>query len=132
LERATLLSPMMESTNSLFAAGLLVAAGLWQLTPIKQTCLRHCRSPVLFLSQNWRPGYGGAFRIGVHHGAYCLGCCWFLMGLLFFGGVMNFYWIMGLAAYVLLEKTVPVGHRVSGAVGMALCIWGIGMAAFSL
>ena len=72
----------------------------------------------------WRSGSGGAFRMGVEHGAYCVGCCWFLMGLLFFGGVMNLFWIGGIAVFVLLEKTIPVGHWLGHAVGIALIAWG--------
>jgi predicted metal-binding membrane protein len=124
LEATALLSPMLVSTNGMLSALLLIAAGLYQLTPIKQACLKHCRSPIHFVMTGWRDGQGGAFRMGVEHGAYCVGCCWFLMGLLFFGGVMNLYWIGGIAVIVLLEKTVPAGHWLSHAVGGALVIWG--------
>ena len=105
LQREGLLSPMMTSTSRLFGAGLLLAAGLWQMTPLKAVCLRRCRSPIGFLAMHWRSGTRGAFGMGVKHGAYCLGCCWFLMALLFFGGVMNLIWIAGLALIVLIEKT---------------------------
>ena len=105
-------------------AAILVAAGLWQLAPIKHACLRQCRSPVGFLAEHWRAGSRGAFRMGLVHGAYCVGCCWFLMTLLFFGGVMNLWWIGGLAAYVLLEKLMPMGHWLGCAVGAALVGWG--------
>lgn len=100
----------METTSTLLGACLLAAAGVWQLTPLKHACLRHCRSPVHYLTTHWRSGARGGFMMGFGHGVYCLGCCWFLMGLLFYGGVMNLYWVAGLAAYVLLEKTVPRGH----------------------
>jgi predicted metal-binding membrane protein len=73
----------------------------------------------------WRGGSAGAFRMGLEHGAYCLGCCWFLMALLFFGGVMNLWWIGGLAVYVLMEKMVPMGHWLSYAVGVGLTAWGV-------
>lgn len=113
-EGAGLLSPMMmNSTNALFAAAILLFAGLYQLTPIKQACLRHCRGPIQYLSRHWRPGAGGALQMGLHHGAYCLGCCWGLMAILFFGGIMNLYWIIGLAIIVLLEKLMPIGPRLS-------------------
>ncbi|HIG16312.1 MAG TPA: DUF2182 domain-containing protein, partial [Candidatus Handelsmanbacteria bacterium] len=92
LERVGLMSAGMTPTSALLAAGLLVAAGLYQITPVKQACLRHCRGPLPFLMEHWRSGKGGAFTMGWTHGAYCLGCCWFLMGLLFVGGVMNLYW----------------------------------------
>jgi predicted metal-binding membrane protein len=124
-EAAGILSPMMMSSSSLlFAAAILVAAGLYQLTPAKQACLRHCRGPIQFLMGHWRPGRWGAFCMGAEHGAYCLGCCWALMALLFFGGVMNLYWIAGLAVIVLLEKTIPAGDTVGKVTGALLMLWG--------
>jgi predicted metal-binding membrane protein len=120
LERAGLLSAMMVTTSRWLGAGILIAAGLWQLTPIKHACLRQCRSPVAYLSAHWRDGRSGAFFMGLGHGAYCLGCCWFLMALLFVGGVMNLYWIAGIAAYVLLEKLLPMGHWLGYATGVTL------------
>jgi predicted metal-binding membrane protein len=128
LESARLLSPMLETTNRWLGAAILVAAGLWQLTPLKSMCLRHCRTPLSFLVGSWRPGGAGALRMGLEHGAFCLGCCWFLMALLFFGGVMNLYWIAGLTVFVLLEKTIPLGHWLSRAAGVALVAWGIVLA----
>ncbi len=124
LERVGLLSSMMASTSAWLGGAILIAAGLWQLTPMKTVCLRHCRAPLSFLSGHWKPGRIGAFRMGLEHGAYCVGCCWFLMGLLFVGGIMNLYWIAGLAAFVLIEKTVPLGHWVSRVAGAALLVWG--------
>ncbi|MDJ0948977.1 MAG: DUF2182 domain-containing protein [Alphaproteobacteria bacterium] len=123
-ERLAWLSPMMVSTSAVLGAFLLLAAGLYQLTPVKQACLRHCRSPLHFISSRWRTGRGGALIMGLEHGAFCVGCCWFLMGLLFFGGVMNLYWIAGLALFVLLEKTIPAGHWLGYATGLALMAWG--------
>ncbi len=125
LEAARLMSPMLETTNVWLGTAILLAAGVWQLTPFKAACLRHCRSPLSFLSQAWRPGNWGALQMGIHHGAYCLGCCWFLMALLFFGGVMNLYWIAGLAVFVLLEKMVPHGHWFGRAVGAGLIAVGV-------
>lgn len=119
-----LLSPMMVTTSYWLGSAILLAAGVWQLTPIKSICLRHCRSPMGFLVQGWRPGRLGAFRMGLEHGSYCLGCCWFLMGLLFFGGIMNLFWIIGLASLVLLEKTVPMGSWIGRIVGIGLAAWG--------
>ena len=130
-ERAGILSPMLVGTNVVFGGMLLLAAGIYQLTPIKQACLRHCRSPLAVLSSHWRLGARGALRMGLVHGAFCMGCCWFLMGLLFFGGVMNLYWIAGIALFVLFEKTVPAGHWLSYATGVALFIWGAGMLALA-
>lgn len=131
LDRAKLLSPMLETHSVTLAGALLVFAGLYQLTPLKQTCLRHCRSPIEFIMTEWRGGRGGAFAMGLLHGAYCLGCCWVLMLLLFVGGVMNLYWVAGIAAYVLLEKTAPVGHWLSRLIGVVLVTWG-GLTLFSL
>jgi predicted metal-binding membrane protein len=125
LERLGLLSPMMVTTDYWLGGAILLAAGLWQLTPIKGICLRHCRSPMGFLVQSWRPGRGGALRMGLEHGSFCLGCCWFLMGLLFFGGIMNLFWIIGLAVFVLLEKTVPMGSWIGRIVGVGVAAWGV-------
>jgi predicted metal-binding membrane protein len=124
LEQSGLLSSMMVSTSVILGAGLLIAAGIYQLTPLKHACLRHCRSPIFFISHHWRPGDLGALRMGVEHGAFCTGCCWFLMALLFYGGVMNLFWIVGLALFVLLEKTVPAGHWLGRITGVLLIAWG--------
>jgi len=124
LEQLGLLSPMMATTSYWLGSAILLAAGVWQLTPIKTICLRHCRSPMGFLVQSWRPGRLGAFRMGLEHGTYCLGCCWFLMGLLFFGGIMNLFWIIGLAGFVLLEKTTPMGSWIGRIVGIGVAVSG--------
>ena len=129
LERLGLLSPMMTTTSYRLGGAILIAAGLWQLTPIKGVCLRHCRSPLSFIAHSWRPGRLGAVRMGIEHGAYCLGCCWFLMGLLFFGGVMNLVWIGGVAAFILLEKTIPMGHWLGRIAGVAIGAWGVALLA---
>lgn len=124
LERLGLLHAMMMwSLDRWLSAGLLIAAGLYQLTPLKHMCLRHCRSPAGFLSQHWRKGQLGAFRMGLDHGVYCVGCCWFLMALLFAGGVMNLVWIAGLAIFVLIEKLAPHGQWIART-GGALCMGG--------
>jgi len=125
LQRLGAMSPTMATTSVWLGGSALVAAGLWQLTPMKDVCLRHCRSPLRFLAEAWRPGRLGAFRMGLRHGAYCLGCCWVLMGLLFVGGIMNLYWILGLAALVLMEKTAPMGRWLARAAGAALVVWGV-------
>jgi predicted metal-binding membrane protein len=124
LARLALLSPMMVATSVTLGACLLIGAGIWQFTPLKHACLRHCRAPAEFLSRYWRPGQAGAVHMGMLHGAYCLGCCWMLMLLLFYGGIMNLYWIAGLATLVLVEKIAPMGMRISGVVGAVLIIWG--------
>ena len=117
LERAALLSPMMVSASPWLGGGLLILAGLYQWTPLKNACLVHCRSPITFLAHHWRPGRVGAFRMGLHHGLYCVGCCWVLMALLFVFGVMNLLWIAALAIFVLLEKVLPRGDLVGRASG---------------
>ena len=122
-----LLSPEMVTTSVAIGALLLIGAGIWQLTPLKQACLLHCRSPVLFMAQHWRRGAIGAWRMGIEHGAYCVGCCWVLMLLLFYGGVMNVYWIASLTVAVLVEKTAPAGRWLSKLVGIGLIGWGIAL-----
>ncbi len=125
LAQLGLMSLMMATPSYRLGGSILIAAGLWQLTPIKGVCLRHCRSPMGFLAQSWRPGRLGAFRMGTRHGAYCLGCCWLLMSLLFVGGIMNLFWIAGLTGFVLLEKTIPMGHWFGRIVGIAVAAWGV-------
>jgi predicted metal-binding membrane protein len=120
LTRATVLTPMMEIDSRMVAAALLVAAGVYQLTPLKRSCLRACRSAAVVVSAGWRPGAGGAFRLGVQHGVVCLGCCWVLMLLLFAGGVMNLYVIGGITAMVAIEKLSPAGVYASPAAGVVL------------
>jgi predicted metal-binding membrane protein len=124
LERAGLSSMAMASTSATLGGVILLAAGLYQFTSVKSACLRYCQSPVLFLSRHWRPGAVGALRMGLRHGSYCLGCCWFLMALLFVSGVMNLVWIAGIALYVACEKLLPLGHRLSRAAGVALILAG--------
>jgi len=125
LERAGLLSPMtLNTTSAMLAGSILIFAGLYQLTPLKEACLKHCRSPIQFLSQQWQAGVTGALKMGLHHGVYCLGCCWGLMVILFFGGIMNLYWIIGLAIIVLIEKLVPVGVWVGKVIAVVLIAWG--------
>ena len=116
LEHAALVSSAMRTTTSVLTGLLLVAAGIYQWTSLKHACLRNCRSPIHFVTRHWRADPGGAFRLGLFHGAYCVGCCWALMGLLFAGGLMNIAWVAGLAVFVLLEKTTFVGTRVGRAV----------------
>ena len=123
LHRAGLLSPMMVTSSAVLGGAVLIAAGLYQWTPLKSSCLRHCQSPLQFITHHWREGIGGAFRMGAEHGLYCLGCCWFPMCLLFVGGVMNLLWIAGLALFVLLEKLAP-NRWVPATSGALLVVWG--------
>jgi len=124
LDAAELLSETMALAGTLAAGAVLVLAGIYQWTPLKQACLRHCRSPLDFLLHYWRDGALGAFVSGARHGVFCLGCCWMLMVLLFVGGIMNLAWIAGIALIVLIEKTLPWGGRMSQVTGAALVIWG--------
>ncbi len=125
LERAGLLSPMMVSKSSILGAALLILAGVYQWLPLKDKCLDHCRSPVDFISHHWQSGTLGAFKMGLSHGGYCLGCCWALMALLFVGGVMNLLWIALIALFVLLEKILPLGDRGGRVSGILMIITGL-------
>jgi predicted metal-binding membrane protein len=121
-----LISPMMETTSRAAGATLLLIAGVYQFTPMKHACLRTCQSPFGFLMSHWRNGSSGAFRMGLEHGAYCVGCCWALMLLLFAGGVMNLVVIAALTAFVAFEKLTPFGvqgARVSGVLLMMAGVW---------
>jgi predicted metal-binding membrane protein len=120
LASALVLTPMMEPATPIAAAVVLAIAGLYQLTPLKRACLRACRSPLGFMVQRWRGGAAGAFRLGMDHGTYCLGCCWALMLILFAGGVMNLMIIVTLTMWVLVEKIAPFGERTATASGIAL------------
>jgi len=124
LERAVLLSPMMVSSSPALGGALLIGAGIYQLTPFKDACLEHCRSPAHFIAEHWRSGTLGALRMGIEHGAYCLGCCWVLMGLLFFGGVMNLLWIAAITLFVLVEKIAPHGARGGRWAGVGMILAG--------
>lgn len=111
LDRLALLSPLMVASSPILGGALLIAAGIYQFSPIKDACLKHCRTPLTYLAQHWRHGFGGALRMGLQHGLYCIGCCWAIMLLLFVGGVMNLLWVAALAVFVLLEKLAPLGGR---------------------
>ena len=115
----------MVSASPVLGGSLLIGAGVYELTPYKHACLAHCRAPAHFISRHWRGGFAGAFRIGLALGAYCLGCCWVLMGLLFVGGVMNLLWIAAIAVFILLEKTVPFGETGGRVVGAAMILIGL-------
>ena len=125
LERIGLVSAMwMWSESAPLTGSFLVLAGGYQLTPLKSACLDGCRSPVEFLSRHWRAGSAGAFRLGLVHGAYCVGCCWALMLLLFAGGVMNLLWIAGLSIIVIIEKLAGFGRAFGRSLGLALLTLG--------
>lgn len=122
------MSGMMEITYGPASAALVIAAGLYQLSPLKKACLRHCQSPFVFLMQNWKPGKSGALRMGMLNGWFCLGCCWILMALLFVGGVMNLLWIAGLAVFVGIEKLTPRRPWLNNISAIVLVITGTSLA----
>lgn len=120
-----IMNPMMEMPGRTAVGVTCLIAGAYQLTPWKAACLAACRSPLLFLSRHWREGIGGAFRMGAVHGAYCLGCCWALMLLLFAGGVMNLTVIVGLTFVVLVEKVMPFGPTATRVIAVVLIVGGV-------
>ena len=129
LHAAAMLSPMMETTSPILGGAILLTAGIYQFTPAKYACLTHCRTPLSYLMTEWREGKWGALMMGVRHGAFCVGCCWMLMAVLFVSGVMNLFWIAILTAYVLAEKVLPGGHKLGYGFGAMMIGWGIWMIA---
>jgi predicted metal-binding membrane protein len=124
LHQAAMLSPAMTSSSARLSGAILIAAGVYQLTPFKGTCLTHCRSPLGFLMSHWREGPAGALRMGIDHGTYCLGCCWALMCVLFVVGVMNLVWVAAMTLFVLVEKIGPAGALVARVAGVAMIACG--------
>jgi predicted metal-binding membrane protein len=124
LDTYGLLSAGMASGSATLAGILLIAAGLYQWTPLKQACLTQCRSPFEQITMYWRQNTLGPLKAGTIHGLFCLGCCWLLMALLFVGGLMNLLWIAALAFLVLIEKLLPIGPRASRLTGLILMAWG--------
>lgn len=134
LERLALLTPMLASASSVFGGLVLIAAGLYQWTPLKDACLSQCQTPFAFIQRNggFRREPRGALTLGLRHGAYCIGCCWALMALLFVGGVMNLLWVAAIASLVLAEKALPpwaMLQRISGAALLAAGAWMLASAA---
>jgi predicted metal-binding membrane protein len=125
LAEAGLLSVTMAFRNETLAGTVLAFAGLYQWTPLKDICLRHCRSPTDFLVRHWRQGALGAVLTGMRHGIFCFGCCWMLMALLFVGGLMNLAWVAVIALLVLLEKTIPWGGQMRVLTGVVFIDWGV-------
>jgi predicted metal-binding membrane protein len=134
LERAALLTPMMEGASEIFGAVVLVAAGLYQWTLLKDACLRQCQAPWLFIQRHggFRRDATGSLGLGIRHGAYCVGCCWALMALLFVGGIMNVIWIAAIAVLVLMEKVSPVGRTVARIAGAGFLAGGAWLLATAL
>jgi predicted metal-binding membrane protein len=122
LERAALLDATMASAGGALGGIVLIAAGAYQWTPLKDVCLAQCQTPLLFLMRHggFRRDVPGCLLLGLRHGAYCVGCCWVLMALLFVGGVMNVLWIALLALLVLLEKLTSIGRLIARFAGIAL------------
>jgi predicted metal-binding membrane protein len=127
LDRATLLNSTMTSASNVLGGAVLIAAGIYQWTPLKDICLANCQSPFFFIQQlgGFRRDAAGAMLLGLRHGAYCVGCCWVLMALLFVGGVMNVLWIALLALFVLLEKLLPFGRCLARVAGVAFVAAGV-------
>jgi predicted metal-binding membrane protein len=125
LQTTGLITPMMASNSVWLTATLLVIAGVVQFSPLKQVCLRHCRTPMGFLLTEWRNGLAGAWRMGTRHGIFCLGCCWALMALLFVAGVMNLAWVAALTAAVMIEKLHPSGVTIGRILGGLLIVSGL-------
>jgi predicted metal-binding membrane protein len=124
LEQVGVMSAMMSSRVASVSGTLLIAAGLYQLTPLKSVCLKHCRTPARFIAGHWRPGVRGAWHLGLVHGLYCIGCCAVLMLLLFVGGVMNLLWIAGLTLFVAIEKLAPFGEHAAKGIAALLVAGG--------
>src|SRR6266851_4701139 len=124
LHQAAMLSTTMTATSATLNGGLLIAAGVFQWTPLKRACLKGCRSPLSFLMSEWRDGAAGAFVMGLRHGTYCLGCCWILMALLFVAGVMNLLWVAVIALFVMAEKISAKGELLARVTGIGLIIAG--------
>lgn len=125
VDSSGLLAPTMASSSAYFSAALLISAGVYQLLPLKEVCLRKCRTPIEFFATRWRAGPSGALRMGLEHGAYCVGCCWVLMLLLFVAGVMNLLWVALLAGLILIEKVLPRPELTTRIASAALIVSGI-------
>ena len=132
LADVALITPAMALASRTIAGGVMIFAGVYELTPLKQACLRLCRGPVAFVTAHWRAGLSGALQMGVRHGLYCTGCCWALMLLLFVGGVMNFAWILGLAALILAQKLAPGGRRSALVMSWVIAAVAIGAGLFAI
>ncbi len=125
LHSASLLSTEMVRATPLIGGFLLILAGAFQFSQLKNACLTHCRTPVGFIMTEWKEGNRGALQMGIKHGYYCVGCCWLLMALLFVAGVMNLLWMAIITAFVLIEKIVPAGDRFGRYAGVLFMIWGV-------
>lgn len=129
LSQASLLSPMVRSTSIALSVSILLAAGVFQFTPLKDQCLTKCRSPLAFFLAEWRDGRSGALLLGLRHGGYCVACCWALMAVMFVVGAMNLTWMAALALLVLGEKFSPARWKLSHLAGAVLIVWAVLVAA---
>jgi predicted metal-binding membrane protein len=125
LQHISLLNPEMETADKILGSFILISAGIFQFTGLKQRCLHYCRTPVDFIHRNWKEGKFGALKMGMENGMYCLGCCWVLMVLLFVSGIMNLLWIGLIALFVLIEKVLSRLKWVSFIGGVVLIIYGV-------
>lgn len=125
LHRGALMAPDMRLSSAAISGVVLLLAGVYQWLPMKNACLTQCRSPLGFVSQFWREGTGGALRMGLRHGLFCVGCCWIVMVLLFVVGVMNLFWVAAIAGFVLIEKLTRAGTAIGRMAGVALGAWGL-------
>jgi predicted metal-binding membrane protein len=127
LHEVSYFSSIMSTTDKYIGGVIFIAAGVFQWTPLKRTCLHRCRVPIGFFMTEWQDGASGALIMGIKHGAYCVGCCWALMAVLFVTGVMNLLWMVALAVFVLVEKVAPYGEQIGIASGVALAAAGVWM-----
>jgi predicted metal-binding membrane protein len=125
LAQMALLSSSLAFASPYLIGGAFLCAAAYELSPLKDRCLTHCRSPFAFITQHWRPGFAGAFRMGAVHGGYCLGCCWVMMLLLFAVGVMNLLWVAALSVLVLLQKVLPGGRVIPRATSLVMVAVGL-------
>ncbi len=125
LQQVSWLNPDMIITNKILGSIILIAAGVFQFTPLKQTCLDFCKSPLEFIYKHWKEGKKGAVKMGIQNGIYCVGCCWVLMVLLFVSGVMNILWVALIALFVLIEKVFARSKWISFSAGTLLITYGV-------
>lgn len=125
LQHISLLNPEMKTTNKILGSVILIVTGIFQLTPLKRTCLTYCRTPLNFVLQQWKEGKRGALIMGIKNGIYCVGCCWMLMALLFVAGIMNLLWVALIALFVLIEKISFQMKWISYVAGVILIVFGV-------
>jgi predicted metal-binding membrane protein len=117
--------PWLMDNAGRIGGAVLITAGLYQLSPLKRSCLTKCRSPLAFILNSWRDGWGGAFRMGLEHGLYCLGCCWLLFVILFPLGIMNVAAMAVITLFIFAEKSLPQGRRIGQAASALLIVYGL-------